>query len=456
IPGLRFRKDFTMEPGSVVNIPIDTAAQIRSSGIAEKLGVHVVADHPVMVYGLDRRFQTTDTYIAYPTENLGSRYRAVCFRWLQNDLLSQFAVVATDDSTRVTIHPSATVMRFTIDTVAAEPRKLDSARLSMLLSNAKKRKAPAPESRNRKKAKPDERANGAAEIRLRSSSVAYMPLTIKPLIMKPPTIYRHRGDVIPGDSITIILNRGEVYQLIANYDPNSSCDLTGSLIESDKPVALFSGHNCAYVPDPTLKACNQLVEQMPPIDTWGTSFNVGKFLGRSSCMVRVVASEDSTAVYENGKKVATINAGRFHDNPNVTESIAITTSRPALVAQYSKGFDNGDDVGDPMMIVIAPVEQYSTSYRFTTPVRGNWYHYITIAAPARLRDSVRLNGALLADWLFRPVGDGTYYIGRAEVPYGAYVVSAPGSFGLYNYGFGYEDAAYDAYGNAGGYTFRRR
>ncbi|MEO5928481.1 MAG: hypothetical protein ABIR47_00990, partial [Candidatus Kapaibacterium sp.] len=109
IPGLRFRKDFTMEPGSVVNIPIDSAAQIRSSGIVEKLGVHVVADHPVMVYGLNRRFQTTDTYIAYPTENLGSRYRAVCFRWLQNDLLSQFVVVATDDSTRVTIHPSATV-----------------------------------------------------------------------------------------------------------------------------------------------------------------------------------------------------------------------------------------------------------------------------------------------------------------------------------------------------------
>ncbi|MEO5929624.1 MAG: IgGFc-binding protein, partial [Candidatus Kapaibacterium sp.] len=345
---------------------------------------------------------------------------------------------------------SATVMRFIIDTVAAEPRKLDSARLSMLLSSAKKGKARAPESRNRKKAKPDGMADGAEfprEIRRRSSSVAYMPLT-----MKPPTIYRHQGYIIPGDSITIILDRGEVYQLIATYDPNSSCDLTGSLIESDKPVALFSGHNCAYVPDPTLKACNQLVEQMPPIDTWGTSFNVGKFLGRSSCMVRVVASEDSTAVYENGKKVATINAGRFHDNPNVTESIAITTSRPALVAQYSKGFDNGDDVGDPMMIVIAPVEQYSTSYRFTTPIRGHWHHYITIAAPARLRDSVRLNGVLLADSLFRPVGDGTYYIGRAEVPYGAYIVSAPGPFGLYNYGFGY----YDAYGNAGGYTFRRR
>lgn len=36
------------------------------------------------------------------------------------------------------------------------------------------------------------------------------------------------------------------------------------------------------------------------------------------------------------------------------------------------------------------------------------------------------------------------------------MVACPGPFGLYNYGFGYEDAAYDAYGNAGGYTFRRR
>jgi hypothetical protein len=84
---------------------------MRSSQVVEKLGVHITAEQPVTVYGSNRRYQTTDTYLALPVVALGVAYRALGYRWLQQDLLSQVAVVATEDNTSVTFVPSAAVQR---------------------------------------------------------------------------------------------------------------------------------------------------------------------------------------------------------------------------------------------------------------------------------------------------------------------------------------------------------
>ena len=73
--------------------------------VVQKLGVHVVAEAPISVYGLNRRYQTTDTWASIPVHLLGTGYRAVGYGWLESDLLSQIAVVATEDNTVVTIVP---------------------------------------------------------------------------------------------------------------------------------------------------------------------------------------------------------------------------------------------------------------------------------------------------------------------------------------------------------------
>ena len=347
----------------------------------EKLGVHVVADTPIVVYGSDSRYQTTDTYIAYPVDLLGKSYRAVCYRWLVNDLLAQVAVVATEDGTTVRLAPSAAVVR------------------------------PVPTS----------------------------------LV----------GPVSGRESIEVKLNRGEVYQIIAKYDRNTLSDLTGTLITSDKPVAVFSGHNCAYVPDQSVKACNLLVEQMPPISTWGREHYVGTLSTRSSSVVRVVASEDSTYVVQNGKVVALLAAGGYYENREQRVPLAITSDHPVLVTQFSKGFDNGDDVGDPMMMVIAPVSQYNSSYRFATPVRGSWRNFVSVVVPVASLGQLRLDGASVADSLFKPIGIGPWASGTIEVKEGAHTIACSAPFGLSCYGFGLEAKQYDAYGNPGGYMVER-
>ncbi len=373
IRGLGIRREFEVQAGRVISIPIDTAAQVRSSEKIEDLAVHIVADEPVAVYGLNRRFQTTDTYLAHPVNVLGTSYRAMGYAWLQNDLLSQVAIIATEDETRVTITPSARTQR----------------------------------------GKP-----------------AGKPFDIK-------------------------LNRGDVYQVIPKYDPGTKSDLTGTLVEADKPIAVFSGHNCAYVPDPRVKACNLLVEQLPALRSWGRQFFVGTLAGRSSSVIRVLASQDSTLVFENNRLVAALQAGEFYENKNQTQHTMVTSNNPVLVAQFSKGFDNGDDVGDPMMIIVAPTEQFLSGYRFATPVRGSWHHYINLIVPTNTIEALRLDGMPLDARLFRPFGLSLYSIAQVEVSYGTHVIAGPQPFGLYSYGFGYDDAAYDAYGNGGGQSMEQ-
>jgi hypothetical protein len=369
IPGIKFRKEFTVAPGAITRVPIDTAAQLRSSEVVEHLAAHVTSDRPVVVYGIDSRFQTTDTYFALPMEALGTSYRAAGYRWLQSDLLSQVAVIATEDGTRLSITPTA----------------------------ATQKGHPA------------------------------------------------------GAAFEVTLNRGEVYQVIPRYNPKASSDLTGTLIESDRLIAVFSGHNCAYVPDPRVKACNLLVEQIPPMKSWGRRFAIGTLGLRSSSVVRVIAAEDGTRVAENDSTVATLRAGEFYENANVTKPMMITSDRRVMVTQYSKGFDNGDDVGDPMMIVIPPIERYLTSHSMATVMTGSWHHYVNVAAPARALGSVAIDGKRVADSLFKPIGAGEYAVAAVEVPYGMHQVSCSEPIGIYTYGFGFDMSAFDAYGSAGMY-----
>ncbi len=375
VAGIGFRREFVVEAGQVISIPIDSAAQVRSSEVPEELAVHVVSNEAVAVYGLSHRYQTTDTYLAYPVSVLGKRHRVMGYKWLASDLLSQFAVIATEDNTTVTITP-------TVPTQGGRPA---------------------------------------------------------------------------GVPFTVVLQQGEVYQVLPKFNPRSSTDLTGSMIDADKPIAVFSGHNCAYVPSREYKACNILVEQMPPLQSWGRQFYVGTLSGRSSSVLRVLATKDGTEVFENNSLVATLSAGQFYENPNLRTNTMLTSSRPVLVAQFAKGFTTpdqvtrrADSIGDPMMIVVAPTEQFLSSYRFATPVEGNWNHYINVIAPTASLASMRLNGEPISPTRFTPFGISRYSIAQMKLPYGTYSIRGDEPFGLYSYGFGFADKNFDAYGNGGG------
>ena len=372
IEGLLFRQEARIRGGTVVNVKIDTAAQLRSSEVIERLAVHITSEKPLSVYGLSHRFQTTDTYMGLPIEALGTEYRTVNYHKLREDLISQLAVIATEDDTEVTITPkSPTFLKKTANT----------------------------------------------------------PFTVK-------------------------LRKGDVYQIIGSSpQKGAASDLTGTLIQSTKPIAVFSGHNGAYIPIPD-KGYNHLVEQLPPLAAWGRHYYVGTFLGRTKSTVRVVAAEDDTKVFANGQQVAMLAAGEYYENGGVIANTQITGDKRILVAQYAHGFENaGDSVGDPMMILLTPTQQFLKKYRFATPTRGQWHHYVNIVVPADAVESMRLDGRPMEAQVFKPFGESRYMIAQVEVPYGTHTLEGRENFGFYSYGFGYGDDSYDAYGNMVGQSF---
>jgi len=56
-------------------------------------------------------------------------------------------------------------------------------------------------------------------------------------------------------------------------------DLTGTVIKADKPIAVYSGHECGNVPV-HISNCRHLIEQMPPVRVLGYCYIVTSFMGR--------------------------------------------------------------------------------------------------------------------------------------------------------------------------------
>lgn len=374
IKALNFSKKIKVPALTVQNVKLSPLAEIISSEISEPgMSVRITADVPISVYGLNRRYQTTDTYLGLPKSVLGTSYRVMSYT-MSSPLMPEFAIVATENNTFIQITPTA-------ETQAGN-------------------KANRP--------------------------------------------------------FTVTLNQGDVYQVIAKpsglfYD---KIDFTGTQITANKPIAVFGGHQCAYVPapPPVIIACNHLVEQIPPTTSWGKHYFLGRLEKRSKYSWRALANFDSTKLFVNSKLVKMLKAGEFYED-NSKEDLQVTADKPILVAQYSQGYRNGDSIGDPAMILISPTQQFLPRYRFATPVNGQWNHFVSVVIPTTAIPTIKLNSKQVDGKLFRQIGISRYSIATIEVPYGTHSLTAAQPFGMYSYGFGYGADAFDAYGTMGGQSF---
>ena len=85
-----------------------------------------------------------------------------------------------------------------------------------------------------------------------------------------------------GVPFAITLDQGEAYQLQAT----GQGDLTGSLITSSAPVAVFGSVECVNITTDCY-ACDHIVEQIPPIATWGQSFIAAPLASRNGDILHV-------------------------------------------------------------------------------------------------------------------------------------------------------------------------
>ena len=214
-------------------------------------------------------------------------------------------------------------------------------------------------------------------------------------------IHIEEGEVTPsGTPLTITLNERETL-FISSVD-----DLTSTHIMSDKPVSVFSGHECGNMPA-NISFYDHMIEQIPPISTWGTEFYTVPFLTRLRDMFKVISAQNDNRIMWictecNGALIASaervlLTTGRAIEISILENHFCRFTSQfPVLLVQFSIGGEADNNyLADPSMTVIPPVGQYRRSYRldyFSGLFMNNSINIILLPTPGVLPSETLLNG----------------------------------------------------------------
>lgn len=179
------------------------------------------------------------------------------------------------------------------------------------------------------------------------------------------------------DVTTYTLKRGEVLQLTQDNE------LVGAVIEANKPVGVFGGQTCMFVPS-DLMACDIENNQIPPLSAWGHEYAVlpapnrvellthGTEQARDPSPIRILAAADDTRlVYEPAQPEgapSTLARGQlgvfFAERPFIVRSQ--DSDHPLYVASVMTGASSvmSTAMGDPEVVMAIPTNQWLDTYGF--------------------------------------------------------------------------------------------
>lgn len=256
---------------------------------------------------------------------------------------------------------------------------------------------------------------------------------------------------------TVNLNAGDVYLVQNTADHIHNLDLSGSFIKSNKPVAIFAGHQRARIPlnaSITQSSRDYLVEQMVPVDSWSNEAIITPFPAPSNFqrsethfdLFRVIAAYDNTELFMNGVNSGVLNRGEIIEY-NLKNPVYIQASAPimAVTLKRSSGLTGsaGGYRGDPLLQLVPTPNQFGSSYRFITiqTYRNNskifTEQYITILSKADNLASLNLNGTSINPNIFMDIPASEYKYAIMQIPDGTYTMTADNPFGLFVCGYGY-------------------
>lgn len=241
---------------------------------------------------------------------------------------------------------------------------------------------------------------------------------------------------------TITLNAGDTYQV---RDEIGSNDLTGTIVTSDKPIAVYGSHLATFIPDGSGFA-DHIVEQLPPTQAWGREFVTMPLATRlKGDTFRFLAGTDGTVVKVNNAVVATLLRGQYFEQI-IKNPSQVTANHPILVAQYSNSSEFDGVTSDPFMVIVPPHEQFLANYTVTTPATGFDVNYINVVAPTDAVGSVELDGSVISAASFVAIGTSGFSGAQLAVDKGTHNLAGTLPFGVFVYGF----APFDSYGYTGG------
>jgi hypothetical protein len=233
--------------------------------------------------------------------------------------------------------------------------------------------------------------------------------------------------VLPGGPVSATPIHGTIDTYIGAFDvlnletDDFNADFTGSIIESDGPVAVFSGSEASDAPHFTTLAdrrccADHLEDQLDPVRASGKKFAVAHTPSRTTAVVNagadtaVVPEPDyvrfvavtpagatiKTTLPAPDDKIVLSYQGAFQE-VTAYRDFMVESSDPIAVAQVmasqeAAGIKRALPGGDPSLVIYPPIEQFRPDYTFLTPDKYA-FDFVSIVAPNSA--SVYLDGAPL-------------------------------------------------------------
>ncbi|XP_053388870.1 IgGFc-binding protein-like [Mercenaria mercenaria] len=205
-------------------------------------------------------------------------------------------------------------------------------------------------------------------------------------------------------------------------------DLSGVVVRSNKPIAVFSGHESAQVPKPCFDG-EYLVEQLLPVKHFAYEFIVPPIPLRSGYVVRVYSSvQNTTFTYSNATNSKTISlakAGDFLEILSDNNPMYVLADKPVQVMMYATCLPHNNTArGDIFMTIVPSVTQFTNSYHFTVKALYGFTHYLAITTRTEFISGLRINDHAMGN-LFH-----TYNVSHAYLTFNVNVYKMTG--GVYH------------------------
>ena len=264
-----------------------------------------------------------------------------------------------------------------------------------------------------------------------------------------------------GSMGTYDLQEGDYLQLtIKNWMDSFS----GTTVESDGPIAVFTENDCSNVPASGQDCCcEHLEEQVFGLQTWGKTYVASRtpLRGSEPTVWQILASEaETTITFSASTEITglpaslTLNKGEeeimtVSGTANNPGDFLISADKPILVVQYMVGaymVEQGGSDGDPSMVQAVPVEQFLDHYVVLVP--DTWVNNYLVLTRSH-GQMVSVDGTPVGSgWV--PVGPSLdnpiYEVARVSADHGIHVLEGAGPFGVIVVGFD----QYDSYAYPGG------
>jgi len=213
--------------------------------------------------------------------------------------------------------------------------------------------------------------------------------------------------------VTYTLNAGEHLQVL------QQAELTGSPIESDKPIGVWGSSSCMTVPK-NLNYCDSGQQQIAPVKAFGNEYAAVRYRGRNGTEEtppwRLVGVVDGTELEWTPDKPMgapdTLNRGDLVEFSSAGQFVVRSQdiNHPFYLAGYMTGGSTLGDEGDPEWVNVIPPSQYLDNYVFFTDPSFPETSLVVIRTRSKIDQNfadVTLDCAgKLTDW--QPLGDYEY------------------------------------------------